>query len=333
MPVPQAGLAGGARGTTPAFWMPVVFTRSARPSFPLVTSMTQAVVMSRAMRIVQISDTHINHRGGMTNKNFETLAAFVNDVLRPDVIVNTGDVAILSPDSAQDRETARQLHERFTAPVHIVPGNHDVGEPGPAPWAGLAVTSERVAGFRGTFGTDHWAELYGDWALIGVNSEVMSSGLPEEAEQWEWLATVGDVVGERTAILFMHKPAWSPLGHAVEGQNIALPDASRERLLDVLKDVTIAAVCNGHLHSYQTRHVGGVLTVTAPSAAFVHMDDGDSWPGLHQVGVAELVCQDGKVRPYFRSVPDVIESDPWQEPEFAAAWNEAGAGPLPDRRS
>lgn len=281
------------------------------------------------MRIVQISDTHINHRGGVTNKNFETLASFVNDVLRPDLIVNTGDVSVLSPDSAEDRETARTLHERFTAALHVVPGNHDVGEPGDTPWAGISVTSERVAGFRGAFGADHWVELRPEWALIGINSEVMSSGLPEEAEQWEWLATLPALVGDRTAILFMHKPVWSPLDHEIE-HAIALPAAERDRLLEILAPVTIAAVCSGHLHCYQTRHVGNVLTVSAPSAAFVHVGDGDGFlPGLHQVGVVELVCEDGRVRSFFRSVPDVIESDPWHEPEFAAAWNEIGAGPLP----
>jgi len=286
------------------------------------------------MRIVQISDTHLNHRGGVTNKNFEILAAFINDVLRPDVVVHTGDVVVLSPDSAQDRETARQLlHERFTAPVHIVPGNHDVGEPGATPWAGISVTSERVAGFRGTFGADRWVQLYDDWALIGINSEVMSSGLPEETEQWEWLATLPALVGDRTAILFMHKPAWAPFDPAGQ-QAITLPGPERDRLLRVLEPVTVGAVCSGHLHCYQAGRVGGMLTVSAPSAGFVHVGEGGtgSFTGLHQVGVVELVCADGKVRPYFRSVPGVIEAEVYREPEFAAAWEEAGAGPLPGGR-
>jgi 3',5'-cyclic AMP phosphodiesterase CpdA len=218
------------------------------------------------MRIVQISDTHINHRGGVTNKNFETLAAFVNDVLAPDLVVNTGDVSVLSPDSAADRETARKLHERFTAPLRVVPGNHDVGEPGAAPWAGIAVTSERVAGFRGAFGPGHWVELREEWALIGVNSEIMSSGLPEEARQWEWIATLPELARGRKAILFLHKPLWSPLDFETE-HAIALPAAERDRLLGALAPLDIAAVCSGHLHCYAAGRQGGVLTVSAPSAA------------------------------------------------------------------
>jgi 3',5'-cyclic AMP phosphodiesterase CpdA len=250
-------------------------------------------------------------------------------VIRPGLVVSTGDVSVLSPDSAADRETARELHERFTAPLHVVPGNHDVGEPGATPWAGISVTSERVAGFRGAFGADHWIELHEEWALTGINSEIMSSGLPEEAEQWQWLATLPELAGSRKAVLFLHKPAWSPLDFEIE-HAIALPAAERDRLLEVLAPVGIAAVRSGHLHRYSTARHGDVLTVSAPSAAFVHVENGiGHLPGLHQVGGVELVLENGTVRPYFRSVPGVIESEPRAEPEFAAAWAEAGAGPLP----
>jgi 3',5'-cyclic AMP phosphodiesterase CpdA len=280
------------------------------------------------MRIVQISDTHINHRGGATNKNFEVLAAFINDVLQPDLVVNTGDISVLSPDSAPDRDTARKLHERITVPLRTVPGNHDVGEPGDHPWAGISVTSQRVAGFREAFGPDHWVELFPEWALIGINSEIMSSGLPEEAEQWDWLATLPAQIGDRKAVLFLHKPVWSPLDREIE-HAIALPAAERDRLLEVLGPVTVAAVCSGHLHNYRAASHGDVVTVSAPSAGFVHVGAGSAFPGLHQVGVVELVCEAGTVRPFFRSVPGLDESDPYTQPEFAAAWAEAGAGPFP----
>jgi protein tyrosine/serine phosphatase/predicted phosphodiesterase len=278
------------------------------------------------MRIVQISDTHLSHLGGVTNDNFEKLAAFVNDVLRPDLIVNTGDAAILSPDSGEDRATAHRLHSGFLAPVRVVPGNHDVGEPGAAPWTGISVTSERVARFRETFGSDRWVEVYPEWAVIGINSELMSSGLPEEAEQWEWLSTLPDVVQQRRALIFMHKPVWSPIDRETE-HSISLPAAERDRLLEVLKPITLSAVCSGHLHRYEAKPHGDVMTVSAPSTAFVAGSLG--LPGLHQLGVVELRCEDGRVRPLFRSVPTLVESEPWHQPEFVTAWNEIGAGPLP----
>ena len=41
------------------------------------------------MRIVQISDTHLTNFGGTTNENFGRIVGYVNDVLRPDLIVNS----------------------------------------------------------------------------------------------------------------------------------------------------------------------------------------------------------------------------------------------------
>jgi hypothetical protein len=133
------------------------------------------------VRIVQISDTHLSHFGGVTNENFARLVDFVNDSLRPDLVVNSGDVGILYPDSAEDRELAVKAHAAFEAEVRVLPGNHDVGEAGEHAWMGLKVTSERVANFREAFSGDRFLEIVGsDWAVVGMNSEICSSGLPEE---------------------------------------------------------------------------------------------------------------------------------------------------------
>jgi 3',5'-cyclic AMP phosphodiesterase CpdA len=281
------------------------------------------------MRIVQISDTHLSHLGGVTNDNFEILVTFVNDVLKPDLIVNTGDVALLSPDSTEDREIARRLHERFQAPIRILPGNHDVGEPGVKPWAGISVTSERVAAFREVFGADRWVEVFPEWAVIGINSEVVSSGLPEEAEQWEWLATLPGLIEQRPTLLFMHKPVWSPIDQHIE-HALAISEEGRDRLLDILAPVDLRAVGSGHLHRYEASTHGEVLTVSAPSTAFI-AGAGGLLGGLSQLGVVEYVCQDGDVKARFRSVPTLVEDEPWLQPEFVASWNELGAGPLPVR--
>jgi 3',5'-cyclic AMP phosphodiesterase CpdA len=156
-------------------------------------------------------------------------------------------LGILSPDLSADRETSHQLHDGFRAPLRVLPGNHDVGEPGTTPWAGFGITSERVGAFRDVFGPDHWVEVFDGWAVVGINSELMSSGLPEEIEQWEWLASVPDAVQGRATVLFLHKPLWSPAPGQTE-HALSVGDSARERVLDLLSGIDLRVVGSGHLH-------------------------------------------------------------------------------------
>jgi len=261
------------------------------------------------MRIVQISDTHLSHLGGVTSRNAERLIAFVNDELRPDLVVHSGDVLILDPDSAADRTAARALLDSIRAPLRVVPGNHDVGEPGQHPWGGLHATSARVAGFASVFGPGHWLELAGGYALIGLSSEIMSSGLPEEQAQWDWLATVPGQAAGRPALVFSHKPVFSP-GPGPANPALSIPDGERERLLEALRDVDVRVYANGHLHRFAIGRQGGALTVTAPSTAFAERSPEDlAGPSLRQVGVVEYQCaDDGAVEVFFRSVPGLTEA-------------------------
>ena len=91
--------------------------------------------------IVQVSDTHLCGHGGVTNANFERVVRYINEEMAPDLVVNTGDLALLDPDDADDRAMAERLHRSFEAPLLVLPGNHDVGEVGEEPWMGLGVTA------------------------------------------------------------------------------------------------------------------------------------------------------------------------------------------------
>ena len=105
------------------------------------------------MRIIQFSDTHISHLGGVGYANAERLVDYLNEVAAPELAINTGDVVILDPDAADDRDAAIRIHERIQAPLRVLPGNHDVGECARDPWRGLGVTSERVQAFRSAWRT------------------------------------------------------------------------------------------------------------------------------------------------------------------------------------
>ncbi|MFF0815301.1 metallophosphoesterase family protein [Rhodococcus sp. NPDC003318] len=270
------------------------------------------------MKIVQISDTHLTAHGGRTQENFERVVDHVNNHLRPDLVVHSGDIVIIHPDDAADRAHARTLMAEFTAPVLVVPGNHDIGEPGAAPWAGIGVTDERVAAFESVWGTGHWRHDAGGWTVLGLNSELFGSGLGREAEQWAWIEnTVADLPATARVIVFLHKPIWQVADEPTD-HNLDIGE-SRARLLDLLGTVSLAAVGSGHLHCYRQTRRGETLEVWAPATAFV-AGDGDTFAGpLHQLGIVEYDCADGTVRAGYRSVPGLDDVSATGVPEVIAA--------------
>ncbi|CAN5265027.1 metallophosphoesterase [soil metagenome] len=274
------------------------------------------------MKIVQITDTHLSHRGGATNENFEKIARYINDVLQPAFVVHSGDVSILNPDSVEDRAASHELLKLIEAPLRVLPGNHDVGEPGENPWAGFNATSARTTAFTDVFGEDHWVEIIGDYAIVGFNSEILDTGIPEEQAQWEWLETVAGQVGERPTLVFCHKAFWPPLPGEFDHPT-TLPAASLDRLMDVFGHLNVKIFGSGHLHHYQLGRHDSAITVTAPSTAFLAKGTA-LLPVLDQLGVVEYLCENGEADPFFRSVPDLIEGSPTAIPEFNLALDGLG---------
>lgn len=258
------------------------------------------------MRIVQFSDTHISHHGGTPSENLSLLVDFLNEELRPDLAIHTGDVVILNPDSPDDRQAAWQLHQQINAPLLVLPGNHDVGESGDDVWMGVSVTSDRVAGFAGTWGADRFFRPGDagtgsqDWAFIGINSERMSSGLPEEDEQWDWLASVADQVRGKSVMLFLHKPLWF-LGGPKEA--VTVPEPDRERLMSLLAGTRLRVVASGHLHRYRQAYEGDLLTVWSPSLTFALPPEPGSGFGPSVSGIVEYQIDGDTIEASFRSVP------------------------------
>lgn len=273
------------------------------------------------MKIVQISDTHISHLGGVTNENFAKIAQFVNEQLRPDFIVHTGDVVILDPDVAEDRAAAKEALTALEAPYRVLPGNHDVGETFEHAWADLHATPERVDAFTADFGADRFVEIVGDWAIIGLNSEILAADFAQAEEQWAWLDTVAEQVGDRPALVFCHKPVFPPF-EGPQTHQMSIPNASAERLRAVLAPVDVQAWGSGHLHRYQLDRVDGAWAVSAPAVAF--FGEPGSFPGLHQLGVVEYLLEERTVRPFFRSIPTLAEDSAMKAPTVAAAFAALG---------
>ena len=93
-------------------------------------------------RLTQISDTHLARRLQNLTENFHRVSAHI-DATRPDLVINSGDVAFDGPTSRSDLEFAKELHDALPVPCRYLPGNHDIGDNPTAIGAGAKATGDR----------------------------------------------------------------------------------------------------------------------------------------------------------------------------------------------
>src|SRR5260370_10867163 len=78
-------------------------------------------------RLTQISDTHLARRLTKLTDNFHRVSKYI-DAKRPDLVVNSGDLAFDGPTSRDDLEFAGTLHDALPITCRYLPGNHDIGD-------------------------------------------------------------------------------------------------------------------------------------------------------------------------------------------------------------
>ncbi len=246
-------------------------------------------------RLTQISDTHLTRRHQKLTDNFHRVSEHI-DATRPDLVVNSGDLAWDAPSCQDDFEFARELHAALAAPCRFIPGNHDIGdnptELGPVP--SQPVTEQSVQAFRAYFGEDRWRFEAAGWCFIGLNSMVMNTGLASESEQFDWLTQQLASADGGPVALFLHKPLFlnSPNDAELAASAIRyVPMPARSRLVEMLDSVDFRLVASGHVHqrrdftSRHTRHVW------APSAGFIIPDHKQEVIGTKEVGLVEYRFQ------------------------------------------
>jgi 3',5'-cyclic AMP phosphodiesterase CpdA len=246
-------------------------------------------------RLTQISDTHLARRLQKLTDNFERISEYI-DARRPDLVVNSGDIAFDGPTSRDDLEFAKALHDGLAAPCRYLPGNHDIGDNptrlGPPP-SQVATETDRQA-FLGVFGEDRWRFEAAGWSFIGLNSLVMNTGLVSEAEQFDWLAAQLATVNGKPLALFLHKPLYlnTPDDPELAATSIRyVPQPARSRLLELLRPIDLRLVASGHVHQRRDFTYRHTRHVWAPSAGFVISDQRQEVIGIKQVGLVEYRFQ------------------------------------------
>ena len=246
-------------------------------------------------RLTQISDTHLARRLTKLTANFERIADHI-DTTRPDLVVNSGDLAFDAPTSPDDLDYARSLHDTLPVACRYLPGNHDIGDNptqiGPVPKE--LVSEKGRQAYLAAFGDDRWRFEAANWCFIGLNSPVMNSGLVSEAEQFDWLAGELASSGGKPVALFLHKPIFLDAPDDSERESSAIryvPMPARRRLVEMLRRVDLRLVASGHVHQRRDFTFGHTRHVWSPSAGFIISDKRQERIGLKEVGIVEYRFQ------------------------------------------
>ncbi len=244
-------------------------------------------------KLIHISDLHLSRTRAYTFANWLALLSHIN-YTQPDLVINSGDLVMESPEDTDDLAFAREQMARLTVPWRAVPGDHDIGGGPPAPrlrpevpWLETyAITEARRAYYLSLFNEDCWAQPFGDWYLIGINDLMFESGFEGETVQWQFIEQHLELAGDRPTALFMHKPPCVTSMFEAEYITTAIPALARQRLRKLMQTANVRLIGAGHLHVYRTLQTMGATVVTAPTI-MRGVDDYPSTNGLDVNGLVE----------------------------------------------
>ena len=246
-------------------------------------------------RLTQISDTHLARRLQKLTDNFHRVSEHI-DATRPDLVINSGDLAFDAPTSRDDLKFAKELHDALPVPCRHLPGNHDIGDNptavGPAPKQ--PATEKERQNYLSVIGEDRWRFDAAGWSFIGLNSLIMNTGIESEAEQFGWLASELRRINGRPVALFLHKPLYlnTPDDAETEGTAIRyVPQPRRRSLIEMFDNVDLRLVASGHVHQRRDFTYRHTRHVWAPSAGFIIPDRMQEVIGVKEVGLVEYRFQ------------------------------------------
>ena len=264
-------------------------------------------------RLTQISDTHLARRLTRLTDNFDRVREYIA-ARRPDLVINTGDLAFDGPTSRDNLEFARELHAGLPVACRYLPGNHDIGDNptrvGPVP-PHPASEADRER-FLSVFGEDRWRFEAVGWCFIGLNTLIMNAGLASEAEQFDWLASELAKVNGKPVALFLHKPLFlnAPDDPELAASAIRyVPMPARSRLIEMFGNIDLRLVASGHVHQMRDFTYGHVRHVWAPSAGFVISDRRQEVIGVKAVGLVEYRFQPDGFEVRFVRAPGQLDID------------------------
>ena len=264
-----------------------------------------------AVRLAQISDTHLSAGYSGFTANFDVLADHLRSA-PPDLVVNTGVVSahgeLADAAAMADLAFAHDRHAGLGIDWLAVPGNHDVGND-PAVAATNGCDRHRVTRWNAVFGPDRFVRDVPGWRLIGLNSLALGTDMADG--QFDFLTEALDGGTGRRVALFLHKPLCEETMDETAPTYWSVLPSPRRRILDLLGARPPAFVASGHVHQWRDRGISeGLRQIWAPPVAFIV---GDRWQ--HRVGdkllgyVEHVLHADGRHECRLIELPELTRHD------------------------
>lgn len=194
--------------------------------------------------------------------------------LAPDFTIHLGDLVHPVPVMGIYADAAKRFHEQVAeleCPLHIIPGNHDVGDK-PIRWGPAeAVSDKSLELWEKNFGPHYHSFNRKGCRFILLNAQIINSGLKAEAEQREWLETeLSASDGERIFIGIHYPPFIYRRDELEYYDNIAEP--GRSWLVELVERYDVEAMFSGHVHNFWYHALGKTAFYVLPSITFVRHD-------------------------------------------------------------
>jgi 3',5'-cyclic AMP phosphodiesterase CpdA len=219
-------------------------------------------------RIALLADTHTN-RGTKDEQPLyhDRLERVIDSVNQSTVslVLVAGDLT----ENGKEEEYAdfKQQIKRFTAPVLVVPGNHDVGMKW-MPEKPDTVSTSNLSRYESQVGPSWYDKQVAGLRVIGLNSSLLGSGLPQAQQQWTWLEDTLKADTKSTTVVFMHYPPFRDYPDEPGGGYWNIEPKPRARLLADINQANVRAIFSGHTHQSLVNHYGTIPIVTGEPVSF-----------------------------------------------------------------
>jgi 3',5'-cyclic AMP phosphodiesterase CpdA len=219
-------------------------------------------------RLVHVSDTHLSRTHAYFGVNWSAFRQAMA-ASPPDMLIHGGDISFNGPVAPLDLAHAAGEIAALGLPWRAIPGNHDIGEAPNFSRLNQPINRERIDAWRTHVGAQWWHCDVPHWRLIGLDTALMGSDLPEEAEQGEFLREVLATRGTLHAMVFIHMPPFERDHLSPANPTSYIPIAARKAFLETCADAGVKVIACGHKHVYRKVRHRGMDIVWAPATAMV----------------------------------------------------------------